>query len=65
METYSITILDKNHKKVGELMTATGTEVLSLINKGFTVEDKASGKQITEDSINTVMGVSDGLINIG
>lgn len=65
METHSINIFDRNHKKVGELPTATDTEILKFINKGFVVEDMGSGKEITEASITTGIGVSDGLINIG
>lgn len=65
METYSINVLDKDHKKVGQLMTATDTEILKFINKGFFVEDMRTGQEITESSITTGIGVSDGLINIG
>lgn len=65
MGTYSITILDQQGKKVGELMTATQTEILQFINKGFTVIDRMTGQELTEASMSSVIGVSDGLINIG
>jgi hypothetical protein len=65
MGTYSITILDQQGKKVGELMTATQTEILQFINKGFTVIDRMTGQELTEASMSSVIGVSDGLISIG
>lgn len=65
MGSYSINILDQQGKKVGELMTATSTEVLQLINKGFTVIDRTTGQQITDTSVSSTIGVSEGLINIG
>ena len=65
MEQYSITILDQSGKKIGELMTATQTDILQFINKGFTVVDMATGTNITAESMTSTIGVSDGLINIG
>lgn len=65
MGTYSITILDQQGKKIGELMTATQTEILQFINKGFTVIDRMTGQELTEASMSSVIGVSDGLISIG
>ena len=65
MEQYSITILDQSGKKIGELMTATPTEILQSINKGFTVVDRATGMNISAESMTSTIGVSDGLINIG
>lgn len=65
MEQYSITILDQSGKKIGELMTATPTEILQFINKGFTVVDRATGMNISAESMTSTIGVSDGLINIG
>ena len=49
MGTYSITILDQSGKKIGELMTATQTEIMQFINKGFTVVDRSTGSSITMD----------------
>lgn len=65
MGTYSITILDQQGKKIGELMTATQTEILQFINKGFVVIDRMTGQELTEASMSSVIGVSDGLISIG
>lgn len=65
MGTYSINILDQQGKKIGELMTATQTEIMQLINKGFTVIDRTTSQPITEASMTSTIGVSDGLINIG
>lgn len=65
MGTYSITILDQQGKKIGELMTATQTEILQFINKGFKVIDRMTGQELTESSMSSVIGVSDGLISIG
>lgn len=65
MKTYSITILDQSGKKIGELMTATQTEILQFINKGFTVIDRATSSELTSDMVSSTIGVSDGLINIG
>lgn len=63
--TYSIIILDSAGKKLGELMTATQTEILQYINKGFTVIDRTTNQPITAESISATIGVSDGVINVG
>lgn len=65
MGTYSITILDQSGKKIGELMTATQTEIMQFINKGFTVVDRSTGSSITMDSLSSTIGVSECIINIG
>lgn len=65
MGTYSITILDQSGKKIGELMTATQTEIMQFINKGFTVVDRSTGSNITIDSLSSTIGVSECIINIG
>ena len=65
MGTYSITILDQSGKKIGELMTATQTEIMQFINKGFTVVDRSTGASITMDSLSSTIGVSECIINIG
>lgn len=65
MGTYSIIILDNQGKKIGELMTASCTEIMKLINKGFSVIDRLTNQQLTEASMSSMVGVSDGLINIG
>ena len=65
MGTYSIEILDQNNKKIGELPTASSSEVLKFINKGFIVIDRMTGQQLTESNVTSSIGVSDGLIDIG
>lgn len=65
MGTYSIEIFDQNNKKIGELPTATSSEILQFINKGFIVIDRMTGTRMTESSITSTIGVSDGLINVG
>lgn len=62
---YSIEILDQNNKKIGELPTATSSEVLQFINKGFIVIDRMTGQRLTESNVTSSIGVSDGLIDIG
>lgn len=65
MGTYSIEIFDQNNKKIGELPTATSSEILQFINKGFIVIDRMTGNRMNESSITSTIGVSDGLINVG
>lgn len=65
MENYSIEILDKSGKKIGELPTASPTEILQFINKGFVVMDRMSGQQLTENQMSSIIGISEGLINVG
>lgn len=62
---YSIQILDQNDKVVGKLMSATPSDILKYINKGFKVVDTVSGQQLDENVVNQTIGVSDGLISIG
>ena len=62
MATYAIDILDKQNKKIGELMTANMSEILQLINKGFTIVDKATNQQITENMLLATVGVSECII---
>jgi hypothetical protein len=64
-QTYSIIILDSQGKKFGELMAATQTEILQFINKGFTVIDRSTNQQITQESVVESIGVSDGCIILG
>lgn len=62
MSTYAIDILDKQNKKIGELMTATTTEILQLINKGFLIIDKVTNQEITENMLTATVGVSECII---
>lgn len=63
--TYSIQILDNHGNLIGELMTASSSDVMKFINKGLTVIDKLTGQPISIETVNQAVGVSDGLINIG
>lgn len=65
MNTHSIQIFDNNHKSIGELMTATDTDIMKFINKGFVVIDKITGQPIVFETVNQTVGVSDGVIDIG
>ena len=65
MDKYSIIIYDNNNKIIGELMTATTTDIIKFINKGFHVTNKITGNDITIDELTQNIGVSDGVIDIG
>lgn len=62
--SYSITILDRNGKKIGELMTATQAEIMQFINKGFTVVDNSTGMNMTSELMSSTIGVSECIINL-
>ena len=63
--SYSITILDRNGKKIGELMTATQSDIIKFINKGFTVVDNSTGMNMTSELMSSTIGVSECIINLG
>ena len=63
--SYSITILDRNGKKIGELMTATRSDIIKFINKGFTVVDNSTGMNMTSELMSSTIGVSECIINLG
>lgn len=65
MDKYSIIIYDNNNKIIGELMTATPTDIIKFINKGFRVANKITGNDITIDELKQNIGVSDGVIDVG
>ena len=62
MSTYAIDIMDKQNKKIGELMTANTSEILQLITKGFMIIDKCTKREITEDMLTATVGVSECII---
>lgn len=62
--TYAIQIFDNNHKNVGELMTASLTDIMSLLNKGMHVVDKATGREFDINTVCQMIGVSDGAIAV-
>lgn len=45
-------------------MTASVSEILKYIAKGFKVIEKGTNTELTEEMLNETIGVSDGLINI-
>lgn len=61
--TYSIVILDASGKKIGELPTATPSQVLNLLGKGFTCVDITTNMPLSESEVSAIVGVTDGLIN--
>jgi len=56
----SIRIMDDNQQLIGELMTASNTDILAYIAKGLKVYDKKTGEMITESAMTEELGVSDG-----
>jgi cobalamin biosynthesis protein CbiD len=62
---YSIRILDNDQHIIGEMMTATCSDITKFINKGFTVMNIETGEQITLESMNESLGVSDGAMILG
>lgn len=62
---YSVEIFDQTKtNKIGELMTATPNEILQYIGKNLIVIDKKTGMIITEDSVLSMIGISDGVITV-
>lgn len=59
---YAIKIIDTNGKAVGELMTASLSDVLSLMDKGMTVIDQNTGTPFTREGVCSMMGVSEGVM---
>lgn len=62
--TYAIKILDTKGMVIGEMMTATTEDIMKFLNKGFTVIDIHTEALITQDTISSRIGTSDGLITI-
>ena len=59
---YSIRIYDSDQHLIGKMMTATCADITKFINKGFIVMNVETGEQITLESMNESLGVSDGAI---
>lgn len=57
-----IRILDDKDQEVGQLMTASDTDILKYIAKGFRVVDTKTGETIMESDVSASLGVSDGAI---
>ena len=64
MKTYAIEIRDGNDNLIGELMTATSSDIFKFLNKGFKVIDKMTGSELNTATVSDTIGVSDGFINI-
>ena len=62
--TYSIKILDSSDNIVGELMTATPSQIQQFIDKGMKVIDIHTNSELSLSDISNIdmIGVSDGLI---
>lgn len=63
MNTFSIVIFDQKGKQISEMLTATPTQILKFLNKGFKVVDRATGQDLTVTVITSMIGVSDGVIS--
>lgn len=63
--THAVKIMDSNNKPIGELMTASDTDILKYLQKGFVVIDTKTGAYLTEESITAELGMSDGVIMVG
>lgn len=61
----SVKIYDQQQQPIGELMTATETDILKCLAKGFVVKDIKTGDLITEADVNSCIGVSDGGLIMG
>ena len=57
---YAIKILDDKDKIVGEMLSASYSDVAKFINKGFKVVDKTNGQELTLEQLDSSIGVSDG-----
>lgn len=56
----SVRILGQDQQLIGELMTASDTDILKYIAKGLIVVDQKTGDVITEEDVTSSLGVSDG-----
>ena len=57
---HAIKILDNNEKVVGKMMTASYSDLAKFINKGFKGVDMATNEELTLESMDPSIGVSDG-----
>ena len=61
---FNISILDENHKHVGDLMTASVEEIKRLLDKGMIVINQMDHTEITHETLMNMTGVSDGMIQM-
>lgn len=62
--TYAIQLFDQTRHNVGELMTASATDILTFLNKGLIVVDKATGQEFNKETISAMIGVSESVISV-
>lgn len=63
--TYAIKILDQTDHLVGEMMTASYSDVSKFIDKGFKVIDITNGSEMSKEDLDKTIGVSDGAMIVG
>jgi len=63
--TYAIKILDQKDNLIGEMMTASYSDVTKFIDKGFKVIDITNGSEMTRADLDNTIGVSDGAMIVG
>ena len=61
-KTFSIKIEDSSGKCVGKLMTASLTDIISLMDKGMTIIDNNTNMPFTREGVYSMMGVSEGVM---
>ena len=57
--TYAIQLFDNTHHIVGELMTASLSDILTYLNKGLIVIDKTTNQEFDKETVAQMIGVSD------
>lgn len=57
-----VRIYDGNQQLIGELMTASNTDILKYLAKGLVVVDQKTGNVITESEMTNELGMSDGSV---
>lgn len=60
-----VKIVDQNNQLIGELMTASDTDILQYLSKGLKVVDVKTGDIVTESDVTATIGVADGEMIIG
>lgn len=63
--TYAIKILDQQDHLIGEMMTASYSDVAKFIDKGFKVIDITNGSEMSKSDLDNTIGVSDGAMIVG
>lgn len=59
----NITVYDRaSGQVIAALMTATSSEILKFIQKGFKVVDNCTKEELTESSVSAMVGISECVI---